>query len=77
MAQETIRNISELGLQDAWSGPAVRGDLTLIKKQTKALYPIDPITSQAYGLISRWVMQQFGTTPVKRTRRKSLKKGKK
>lgn len=77
IVSETIRNVTELGIQEAWSGPAIRGDLTLIKRQTKALYPYDPITSQVYGLVSRWVMDQFGVTPPQRKRRTSNSKNRK
>ncbi len=58
IASETVKNIRKLGLKAALTGPAVRGDLTLIRGQTAALYKIDPDISQAYGLVSRWVMKQ-------------------
>ncbi len=60
IASETVQNIRELGLRTALTGPAVRGDTDLIRLQTQALYKIDPDISQAYGLMSRWVMKQTG-----------------
>lgn len=57
IAQETLSNFSEYGIDRSWTGPAVRGDKRTIYDHTKAIRKLDYDTARAYMLLSGWVMK--------------------
>jgi|GEM_PF-2536133 len=58
IAQETLGNFSEYGIDRSWTGPAVRGDKATISAHTKAIRKLNPETAKVYKLLSDWVMQE-------------------
>jgi predicted short-subunit dehydrogenase-like oxidoreductase (DUF2520 family) len=66
IARETLRQISELGLQEALTGPAVRGDTATIQKHRKALRKLDPGTVKVYEEVSRYLLADLKRRQPKR-----------
>lgn len=60
IAQETLANFSEYGIDRSWTGPAVRGDTRTIKAHAAAIRKLNPGTAKVYKLLSDWVMKQKG-----------------
>lgn len=56
IAQETLSNFSEYGIDRSWTGPAVRGDKSNVSAHTKAIRKLNPGTAKVYKLLSDWVM---------------------
>jgi len=57
IAQETLRNFSEYGIDRSWTGPAVRGDTATVAAHTKAIRKLAPDAALVYQVLSDWVMQ--------------------
>ena len=66
IAEETIRNIRELGIRAAMTGPQTRGDEALIRRHLKALRERLPELVKPYSTTSRFIMDQ-GKKSVKKT----------
>jgi predicted short-subunit dehydrogenase-like oxidoreductase (DUF2520 family) len=65
IAKETIRNLSELGIRAAMTGPQTRGDETLIRCHLKELKKRLPELVKTYSTTSRFIMDRR-TGPVKK-----------
>lgn len=60
IAEETIKQIRELGIESALTGPAIRGDRALIERHTKALHKLDPGIADAYKVLSEYLVRRKG-----------------
>lgn len=58
IAQETLANFSEFGIEKSWTGPPVRGDRKTVGAHTRAIRKLSPETARLYQLLSEWVMRQ-------------------
>jgi predicted short-subunit dehydrogenase-like oxidoreductase (DUF2520 family) len=56
ISTETLSNIKELGIRDAMTGPAVRGDTATIRRHLAALKKLDPEMAKVYNEMSKWVL---------------------
>ncbi|MBU1638394.1 DUF2520 domain-containing protein [bacterium] len=52
----TLSNIKELGVRDAMTGPAVRGDTATIRSHLADLKKLDPELAKVYREISKWIL---------------------
>ncbi|MCB1059886.1 MAG: DUF2520 domain-containing protein [Calditrichaeota bacterium] len=57
IAQETLANFSEFGIEKSWTGPPVRGDRKTVAAHTKAIRKVSPETAKVYKSLSEWVMR--------------------
>jgi predicted short-subunit dehydrogenase-like oxidoreductase (DUF2520 family) len=67
IAGETIRNVKELGIGAAMTGPQNRGDVSLIRRHIKELRKRLPELVKTYSTTSRFIMEQKAG-PLKRKR---------
>ena len=64
LLRNAVANITALGPQAALTGPAARGDLAAIARQTQALESWDPATGAAYAVLSELALRLAGHTPA-------------
>jgi predicted short-subunit dehydrogenase-like oxidoreductase (DUF2520 family) len=57
IAQETLANFSEFGIEKSWTGPPVRGDRKTVGAHTKAIRKVSPETAKVYKVLSEWVIR--------------------
>ena len=67
IAAETIRNIKELGIRAAMTGPQTRGDKALIRRHLNELKERLPELAKTYSTTSRFILDQR-TGPLKTKR---------
>ncbi len=58
IAQETLSNFSEYGIDRSWTGPQIRGDKQTIAAHVRAIHKLNPETAKVYQMLSDWVMKQ-------------------
>lgn len=58
IAQETLCNFSEYGIDRSWTGPQIRGDKQTVTAHVQAIHKLSPETAQVYQMLSDWVMKQ-------------------
>jgi predicted short-subunit dehydrogenase-like oxidoreductase (DUF2520 family) len=59
IALETLRQVQELGLKHALTGPASRGDKKLVRRHVAALKELDPAVAKVYGEISEYILKSM------------------
>ncbi|WP_434033069.1 Rossmann-like and DUF2520 domain-containing protein [Cupriavidus sp. a3] len=67
LTRNSIDNLIALGPKDALTGPAARGDVTVISEQVEALRSWDPASAEAYRTLSA-LAQRFAETGKVQTR---------
>ena len=65
IAGETIRNVKELGIRAAMTGPQMRRDKGLVEKQMLELRKRDPELAKLYNHISEYIMRNIATAKKK------------
>jgi predicted short-subunit dehydrogenase-like oxidoreductase (DUF2520 family) len=58
IAESTIANARDLGIRNALTGPAARGDKKLVRAHIQALKKIHPEIAQAYWDLSTYLLKQ-------------------
>lgn len=56
IARETLKQVGELGVRSAMTGPAVRGDLATIQRHLAALMKAAPEMLRVYAAVTDWVL---------------------
>jgi predicted short-subunit dehydrogenase-like oxidoreductase (DUF2520 family) len=67
IAEETIRNLKELGFRAAMTGPQTRGDRRLIRRHLKELHGRLPEFESMYRIVSEAIMQESGALTKKKS----------
>lgn len=57
IAAETLRQVGELGVDAALTGPATRGDKKLVRKHVDALKKLDGDSAKVYAAISGYIVK--------------------
>ena len=65
LLQNAVNNIVQLGPQGALTGPAARGDIALVSKQTQAVAEWQPQAGEAYRALSALAQQLAKRPPAK------------
>jgi len=58
IAQETLSNFSEYGIDRSWTGPQIRGDKQTVAAHVQAIHKLNPETAKVYQMLSDWVMKK-------------------